>query len=137
MPGSSHDSQAIPIGSRRELFVDHELIERLDSVRLEIGRPQPGGVAVAYDKPWEGVFAFYTTVIRDGGMFRMYYRGQSSRPGYRYAICYAESPDGIHWTKPELGLVEIDGTKANNVLLLENQGLSPFLDTRPGVPAGE
>jgi hypothetical protein len=67
----------------------------------------------------------------------MYYRGKSSRPGYRYTVCYAESPDAVHWTRPELGLVEIDGSKANNVVLLENQALAPFLDARPGVPAAE
>lgn len=131
------DPQVASIGSRRELFVDQALIERLDGVRLEIGRPQGAGVAIAYDKPWEGVFAFYTTIIPDGDKFRMYYRGASSEPGYRYAICYAESPDGIHWNKPDLGLIAIHGSTANNVVLHENQALAPFLDTRPGVPAAE
>ena len=128
---------ATSIGSRRELFVDHALIERLDGARLELGRPRPAGVTIAYDKPWEGEFSFYTTVIADGDKFRMYYRGASPEPGYRYAICYAESRDGMHWTKPELGLISIAGSKANNVVLLENQALAPFLDTRPGVPAAE
>jgi hypothetical protein len=125
------------IGSQRELFVDGSLIDRLNGVRLEIGRPQPAGIAIAYDKPWEGVFSFYTTVIVEDGKFRMYYRGASSEPGYRYAICYAESRDGIHWKKPELGLTAINGSKANNVVLLANQPFAPFLDTRPGVPAAE
>jgi acetyl esterase/lipase len=125
------------IGSRRELFVDHYLIERLDGARLEIGRPQPAGVALKYDKPWDGPISHCTTVIKDGDRYRMYYRGKSSKPGYRYTICYAESPDGIQWARPELGLVEIDGSKANNVVLLQNQALAPFLDTRPGVPAAE
>src|SRR4029077_8283842 len=112
-------------------------IERLEGVHLETGRPQSGGVAVRYDKPWEGVFSFYTTVLKDGDRYRMYYTGKSSRHGYRYTICYAESADAIHWTRPELGLVEIDGSKANNVVLLENQALAPFLHTRPGGPGAE
>ena len=29
---------------------------------------------------------------------------------------YAESPDGIHWTKPNLGLVEFQGSRDNNIL---------------------
>ena len=29
--------------------------------------------------------------------------------------CYAESKDGIHWTRPELGLVEFEGSKRNNI----------------------
>lgn len=131
-PESVHD-----IGSRRELFVDHYLIERLDRLRLEIGHPQSGGVAIRYDKPWDGPISHCTTVIKDGDKYRMYYRGKSSKPGYRYTICYAESTDAIDWTKPELNLIELDGSKANNVVLLENQALSPFLDTRPNVPAAE
>ena len=32
------------------------------------------------------------------------------------AICYATSQDGVTWVKPELGLVEYEGSKANNIL---------------------
>jgi len=32
-------------------------------------------------------------------------------------ICYAQSEDGIKWTKPELGLVEFQGSKKNNIVL--------------------
>ncbi len=134
---SAASPDVLEIGSRRELFVDHSLIERLHGLRLELGRPQSAGVAVTYDKPWEGPLSFYSTVVKDGDTYRMYYRGKSSRPGFRFTICYAESRDAIHWTKPELGLIELDGSKANNVVLLENQVLVPFLDTRPGVPAHE
>jgi hypothetical protein len=30
---------------------------------------------------------------------------------------YAESDDGIHWRKPDLGLIEFRGSRANNILL--------------------
>lgn len=62
VPASAAPPEVLKIGSRCELFVDYYLIERLDGPRLEIGRPQPGGVAVTYDKPWEGGVSFYTTV---------------------------------------------------------------------------
>src|SRR5205814_288190 len=65
------------IGSRRELFVDPYLVARLEGARLELQQPRPGGVAVVYDRPYEGVFAFYTTIIRDGDKFHMYYRGEA------------------------------------------------------------
>jgi hypothetical protein len=32
-------------------------------------------------------------------------------------LCYAESPDGVHWTKPDLGLVEFRGSRRNNILI--------------------
>ena len=53
---------------------------------------------------------------------------------------YCESRDGVHWTKPKLGLHEMDGSKENNVILHESpfcHNFSPLLDTRAGVPAGE
>ena len=31
--------------------------------------------------------------------------------------CYAESRDGIHWTKPELGQHEFNGSKRNNIII--------------------
>lgn len=37
-------------------------------------------------------------------------------PGYNSAICYAESTDGITWEYPKLGLIELAGTKDNNVV---------------------
>jgi hypothetical protein len=126
--------QAIDIGSHRELFVDSSLIDRLDGVRLELQQPRPGGMAIAYDRPWEGVFAFYTTVFKDGDKYRMYYRGEPAS-GQHTTICYAESADGIRWSKPNLGLVEIAGSKDNNVLIPAAGMLAPFLDTRPGVSA--
>ncbi len=51
--------------------------------------------------------------------------------------CYAESRDGIHWTKPNLGLVEVNGSKANNVILPLSGQFCAFLDTRPGVARSE
>ena len=41
--------------------------------------------------------AFYTTVLQDGDEYRMYYRGQLFKGK---TTCYAESRDGIRWTKP-------------------------------------
>ena len=38
-----------------------------------------------------------------------------------YVICEAFSDDGVHWVKPELGLVEFQGSKANNIIPREMQ----------------
>src|SRR2546425_637527 len=98
------------LGSRRELFVDHYLIAKLDRVQLKLHEPRREGVAVKFDKPWEGGFSGYTTVIKDGGLYRMYYRGLpvAGRDGSAEAtVCCAESKDGIVWTKPTLRLFEI------------------------------
>jgi len=133
----------VEIGSRRGLFVDHHLIGQLDGARLQLHEPRPAGIALQFDRPYEGVFSGYVTVIRDGGTYRMYYRGlpatkdgQADHSLASEVTCYAESQDGIRWTKPSLGLVEVLGSRGNNVILNRSvacHNFAPFLDTRPGV----
>ena len=132
----------LEIGSRRELFVDQYLIDALQNVRLVLHPPRDEGIAVKFDQPWEGAFCGYCTVIRDGDRFRVYYRGlpESGRDGSPMEVCCcAESVNGVDWTKPNLGLFEVAGTKDNNVVLAHaapvTHNFSPLLDTRPGVPA--
>jgi hypothetical protein len=45
----------LDLGSRRELFVDHYLIDRLDGARLDLQRPVDQGSVFAFDKAWEGM----------------------------------------------------------------------------------
>ena len=51
-------------------------------------------------------------------------------------ICIAESNDGITWTKPNLGVFDRNGSTANNIVL-ENSGVSVFIDGNPEAPASE
>ncbi|WP_235935276.1 glycoside hydrolase family protein [Candidatus Laterigemmans baculatus] len=128
----------IAIGSQRELFVDHHLIDRLESVRLVLHRPRDEGPVLDFDQPWEGLFSGYATVIRDGDRFRLYYRGiptAGSDGNSREVTCYAESTDGLHWTKPKLRLFEVEGTRENNVILADaapvTHNFCPMLDLNP------
>jgi hypothetical protein len=137
-------SDTIDLGTRLELFVDHHLIERLDGVSLRLHEPVAAGVALRFDQPWEGAFSGYVTVLRDGDLFRAYYRGlpRAGRDGSADEVtCYAESRDGRSWTKPNLQLFEVHGTRDNNVVLAGqapfSHNFAPFLDARPGVPPGE
>lgn len=66
---------------------------------------------------------FYGTVLHDQGRFRMWYYAVSLEMGAEEnlkqgPVCYAESDDGITWSKPKLGQVEINGSKENNAILL-------------------
>ncbi len=114
------------IGSRRELFVDKVLIETLSGrARLELHEPVPREVVLEHDAPWEGSGSGYHSVFRDGDTYRMYYKawhlavkdGKVNTASHPLFCCYAESKDGITWRKPELGLVEYAGSKANNIVL--------------------
>jgi len=43
--------EAVQLGSQRELFVDHFLIETMDGVELRLHEPQREGIAVKFDRP--------------------------------------------------------------------------------------
>jgi hypothetical protein len=133
--------EPIDIGSRLELLVDDYLVERLaGGAELRMHRPVPREVALVADAPWEGNACGYMTVFQDGDRYRMYYRGAHvvyTADGYtephREVYCYAESADGIHWTKPELGLFEFEGSKANNIVRdgIGTHAFVPFRDANP------
>jgi hypothetical protein len=137
------DDAPIALGSRRELFVDRALIESQRGVELKMHAPRNAGVTLKFDKPWEGAYCGYFTIIQDGPLYRMYYRGLPVLADTTEAecTCYAESTDGITWTKPELGQFELNKSRANNVVLHgsapASHNFSPFLDERPGVPTAE
>jgi len=62
----------LALGHRRELFVDSFLIEKLAGAELRLGAPIDTGSAFAFDRPWEGRFCNYVTVIPDGDLVRLY-----------------------------------------------------------------
>ncbi len=142
--GSSYAQKALHIGSNRELFVDQYIIEKLNNVTQELHTPRNEGIVLKFDNPWEGNFSGYSTIIKDGTQFRMFYRGVRDAKGdgnESEVTCIAESADGIHWVKPEVGIYTINGTKQNNVVLSKaapaTHNFSPFLDTNPDAKATE
>ncbi len=134
-------SQVVSIGDRREPFVDMMLIERMDQVSLQLHEPVSGGVAIQLDRPWEGPANGPVAVFRHGALHLMYYRAMTIRPDDESGVlCVAVSEDGATWTKPALALVESAGRRDTNIVADETGNgfrATPWLDTRPGVPATE
>ena len=140
-------AEPIDIGTHRELFLDYHVIDRIEGdARLELQQPVPHEVCLVTDKPWEGNTCAFYTIFRDQDasgedIIRMYYRGagydnEARRLTHRQVTCYAESKDGIHWTKPNLGLFEFNGSKENNIVW-DGAGtgtFTPFKDTNPNCP---
>ncbi len=130
----------IELEDRREIFVDHFLIDHLDGVEIVMHSPIDEGIVFPFDKPWEGHFSAYVTIIKDQDLFRAYYRGvrEADKDGNDAEVtCYAESKDGINWNKPDLGLFTVHGTDQNNVILAQaapvTHNFSPFIDKNPDV----
>lgn len=124
--GTAVAADATLIGSRRELFVDDTLIEKITGgAELRLHHPQPREIALVHDAPWEGSGSGYHSVFKDGDRYRMYYKAWQldvSAAGVKtnahpLFCCYAESDDGIRWRKPDVGLHEFKGSKANNIVI--------------------
>ena len=116
---AARPAEPIDIGNRRELFVDRYLIDKLDGARLKLHTRRDAGKVFVLDRPWEG-FGGYPTGIQNDGKFQFYYRGKTGMTNAGNpdeTTCYAESTDSIHWTRPNLGLFEVHGTRENNVIL--------------------
>ncbi|MEF3307715.1 hypothetical protein PV433_02235 [Paenibacillus sp. GYB004] len=126
----------VEIGTRVEMFVDEWLIEEKRGLSLKLHPPRREEIVLSFDQPWEGKGSGYVTVIQDQDKIRMYYRGigsSSMNDDRNQVTCYAESTDGIHFVKPQLGLFEYEGSTANNIVWRGrlSHNFSPFLDRSP------
>ena len=125
---------SINIGSYKQLFIgpwaadgrDELLVDSMRGVEMTANPARVTGEKLMIsDRPWEGtgMLDMRQCVLRDGNRFRMYYaslpyhvasndfdvireKNDLWRKPHRRILCYAESMDGIHWEKPNLGLCE-------------------------------
>ena len=134
-------SEAVPIADQLQLFLDDWLIESMHDLELKLHSPQPAEIVVRKDKPWEDDVMYDSVVIKDGPRYRMWYRTNFNAPPFY--IGYADSKDGIEWTKPSLGLIDFNGSKDNNLVWSsgtdKRQGyiFSVFKDANPECVEGE
>ena len=143
----------------RHLVLDTRVIARIDNARLRV-TPATRSTAnplFGEDRPWEMRFDnLYPNVLwdaeeefykcwyspfcidcRSGGMSleqrqSTLYHGPPDR---EMALCYATSRDGIAWDKPELGLVDYRGSRANNIVLRGPHGAGVLKDARAPDPS--
>lgn len=136
------------IGTERHLFLDTDGLDALHGgARIRYHQPERREVVLEHDEEWEGSGTGYHAIVPDGDRYRMYYKAWNIPKGGNTAlpvvIAYAESRDGRHWEKSELGLHEWKGSTRNNILLMDFGELggchdfSPFLDPNPNCPAEE
>jgi len=124
-------ADAMPL---RHLFLDPALVQQADKVSLHVNPPQQREIVIRPDKPWEQLMiSFYLTVLDEEGKLRMWYicRDKANHPN----VAYAESRDGVRWTKPNLGIATYEGSKENNLTGLTSLEGVVFRD--PNAPAQE
>ncbi len=155
--------EAIPIGQNRECFFDDYLLDTAKTTaEFRVHQPELRGPVMTHDAPWEGSGCDYHNFFFDdswpgmdgshpNGVYRMYYLGwqapsrePNAKPQYPIVVCYAESADGLTWTKPNLGLCTFNGSKDNNIVvtkeLLDFEFIDNFMvfrDENPACPKEE
>ncbi len=115
----------IHISNDRQLFWDDYLLNTSrTSAELRLHSPRREEIVFTFDAPWEGDGCTYFNIVRVGELYRMYYLGWNMLKTEATAhyldgirVCCIESKDGLHWYRPDLGLVECLGSKNNNVLM--------------------
>lgn len=100
----------------RELFIDNYRLESLVDVERVVHPAKKSKPLINPTETWEGNSVYiYGTVLKDkpaGSGYRMWYTSYIDK---QYFLCYATSTDGITWVKPNLGIIEFNGSKENNI----------------------
>jgi hypothetical protein len=131
----------VPLGVPQLLVDDHLIENRFDekfissTVPHVLHAPQRTARPILdADRPWEmGLGVAYPSVVFDAeaNTFRMYYmvyHEPMRQPGYPpggYFLAYAESDDGLAWTKPVLGLHPWAGSTRTNIVMVGERETNP------------
>jgi len=123
----SHGSgeQPLSAGTEWQLFIDDYIVgSNAGLTRIFHAPERRAALILEGTEPWEkwtielnGRSVLYDPEARQ---FKMWYLSSLNDPrahrGVQYKVCYAVSSDGIRWTRPDLGLVEWQGSRRNNIL---------------------
>ena len=141
------------------LVLDSRIIDRTAGAELTLGEIEKSkhNPLFSEDKPWETRFdnlnptviydqeeklykCWYSFFIIDQSTtdtpreewWKYTYLGEHTGTKRKGGRAYATSKDGIKWDKPDLGLVEFNGSKQNNLV---SRGGAIFRDVRESDPA--
>ena len=128
--------QIMDIGDSRLLFIDDHLVDEMKNLDFVLGRPElPREHLLPADQSWEeGRAGLWASLIHDGARFHLWYDAYAwdEHAGNirqdTHCFCYAVSEDGVRFEKPALGLFEVAGSRANNVVMRGVNG-PVFLDS--------
>ena len=117
-------SHPVDIGKVKQLLCDDFLlamaaVDKWDqlfyNVKFSNGIVQKHGSPVMEgdEEDWETGIG-WLNVIKENNLYRTWHMSYTSEK--EAIVGYAESEDGIHWVKPKLGIIDINGSKENNVV---------------------
>lgn len=112
------------------LVDDHDVLYRSGTVRtVTLWNRHPQNPLLKCDRPWEVAIA-WNSVYRNPvtGLYQLWYQAfsgnRANQRTHQCVACYAESKNGIHFTKPELDLFSFNDIPKTNIVLVGNGGTS-------------
>jgi len=119
----------VEVGHDHQFLMDWRVVDDMNGCYRTVHQPakHPDNPILQPEHPYEATsITSFGTVLRepDTGRFLLWTpvsdQALSKREGKTPASKrghYYESDDGLHWRRPELGLFEYDGSKANNIFV--------------------
>ncbi len=145
---------AVDVGDRLQLLWDDHVVDASQTTATRLMHtPRFAETAHVFNQPWDGDVCCYEVIVKDEGLLRLYYKAYANAMCDKYSpgvfklegkrfsspCCYIESRDGgLTWTVPELGIVDMYGSKKNNVFLDESRdNFFVMKDPNPACPPEE
>lgn len=140
------EAVVVRVDARKLLTLDPRLVAETHDVRLVMGhvRKEPRNPLFRADRPWENSLnSLYPNVVFDPERqcFRLWYKcvladqeaiAKMMPPAtvhdVGWFLLYAESPDGVTWTKPDLGLIGFDGSLQTNIVARDTPNVGVLYD---------
>ena len=136
------ETPQIKLTKTQELFIDLGDIESQTSISLHVGSgtKHPSNpllsVGTAAQGDADGAYGGHVYVMPDG-RYRCYYHGVREATNAYYRLFYAESVDGVTWTKPNLKTTgDYLGTLRTADIVFNGDGGNNNLLHNPGTPGG-
>jgi len=134
---SAGAEEGVVLSGHAQLFLDDYLVAKMDNLTRRLARPikESSNPLIVQDRPWEAKsLQIYGTVLYEPKLqkYRCWYLAAENdgvvvdRPEgpitVEYYQCYAESDDGLRWSKPSVGVGTLGSHARHNAVILGGHG---------------
>jgi len=141
--GSGNEPGPVRLGSRKHVFIDNSLISTATGAVVKVNPPaRIEKVHFTIDQPWEseaggGPSIHIQSVVDMDDKVCFAYSNGGLWNTQENPIAIAFSEDGLHVEKPDLNLVDFQGSTHNNIVMVYSGQGGIFKDTNPAAPPEE
>ena len=108
----------------------YDLYDGPIGVQLRVEQAVKSEPLLEAEMEWEGGGISPLYMWQEGERYHMLYGASPN------GACYAVSEDAYHWTRPEMGIIEYNGSKKNNIIHKDLHGSQGFFED-PSAPPEE